>query len=349
FDELGGAPSGKEHRRLIDEQRPVKLAHHAARPLVVGANHDAIGALEVLNGRALAQKLRIRHYGEVRIGAQLADDGINLIVGSDRNRRLDHDDGKAVHFGRDLARGVMDVGEVGKTVAAPGRRPDGEKYRIRRANGSGGFGRKGKPAGFDVARNERVQTRLEDRDLSVLELPDLRCIPVDTGYDVPKIRKTGPGHEPDVASTNHRYSHEMLSAVLPLATFSTGSRTVLLRQYGSRDRRIRSLPSATNCKPTSFARGPPFCSFWLCPAKNGPVLCLIVSPEHYTYRPIHPDRRGQACGARAPCNVVRTGPGPRPGGDLARAALLCSPACPHSRNREAEAPAFRGTQSQPPP
>ena len=59
FDQLCGAPSGKEHRRLIDEQRPVKLAHHVARPLVIGANHDAIGMLEILNGGALAQKLRI--------------------------------------------------------------------------------------------------------------------------------------------------------------------------------------------------------------------------------------------------------------------------------------------------
>src|SRR5262249_13388064 len=59
FDELCGAAPSEEHRRLIDEQRPVKLAHYTARPLVVGANHDAIGALDILNCRALAQKLRI--------------------------------------------------------------------------------------------------------------------------------------------------------------------------------------------------------------------------------------------------------------------------------------------------
>src|SRR5262245_7730326 len=155
------------------------------------------------------------------------------------NRRLDHDDGKTVHFGRDFARGVIDVREVGKTVAAPGRRADGEKYCIRRTNGRCRFGRKGEPASFDVACNERVQAGLEDRDLPVLELPDLRCIPIDTGYDVPKIRKACAGHEPDVAGTHHCYSHEMLSGVLPLATFSTRSRTIFLRRYGSRDRRLR--------------------------------------------------------------------------------------------------------------
>src|SRR5262249_2479982 len=59
FNQLCGAPSGEEHRRLNDEQRPVKLADHAARPLVVGANHNAIGTLEILDCRALAQKLRV--------------------------------------------------------------------------------------------------------------------------------------------------------------------------------------------------------------------------------------------------------------------------------------------------
>src|SRR5262249_17574567 len=49
-----------------------------------------------------------------------------------------------------------------------------------------------------------------------------------------------------------------------------GARTVLLRQYGSRDRRIRSLPSATNCKPTSFARGPPFAHFGFVLPKMAP-------------------------------------------------------------------------------
>src|SRR5262249_11495943 len=136
---------------------------------------------------------------------------------------------------------------------------------------------------FDVACNERVQARLEDRDLSVLELSDLRSIPVDTGYDMPKIRKTGAGHEPDVAGTNHCYSHEMLSGVLALETFSTRSRAILLRQQGSRDRRIRSLPSATNGKPTSFARGPPllilalFCQKWPCTLVDCIERALLAS------------------------------------------------------------------------
>src|SRR5262249_28222421 len=138
-----------------------------------------------------------------------------------------------------LASSFTEVGEVGKAVAAPGRRAAGEKSCIRRTNSRRRFGRKRKPAGFDIACNERVQARLEDRDLPALELPDLRRIPIDTGYVVPEIGKTSAGHEPDVAGTDHCYSHEVLPGVLPLAGFCTRSNPNFLRRYGSRDCRIR--------------------------------------------------------------------------------------------------------------
>src|SRR5215813_14634273 len=70
-------------------------------------------------------------------------------------------------------------------------------------------------------------------------LPDLRRIPIDTGYVVPEIGKTSAGHEPDVAGTDHCYSHEVLPGVLPLAGFCTRSNANFLRRYGSQDRRIR--------------------------------------------------------------------------------------------------------------
>src|SRR5262245_66400526 len=65
-----------------------------------------------------------------------------------------------------------------------------------------------------------------------------------------------------------------------------------------------------------------------------------VTPSIRSARVLGP----KACGARAPCNVVRTGSGRRPGGDLARAELLCSSACQHPHNRQAEAPLSRGIQ-----
>ena len=79
------------------------------RPLIVGANHDAIRVLEILDRCALTQELRIRYHREIGIGAQLANDGIDLVISANRDRRLRHDDGEALHFDRDLARRVIDV------------------------------------------------------------------------------------------------------------------------------------------------------------------------------------------------------------------------------------------------
>src|SRR5262245_7750891 len=71
FDELRRPGRSKQDRRLIDEERPVEIAHHAPRPFIVGANHDAIRVFEILDCRALAQKFRIGYDGKVGIGAQL--------------------------------------------------------------------------------------------------------------------------------------------------------------------------------------------------------------------------------------------------------------------------------------
>jgi hypothetical protein len=39
LDQLGSTAPGEQDRRLVDEQRPIELAHHPACPLVVGADH----------------------------------------------------------------------------------------------------------------------------------------------------------------------------------------------------------------------------------------------------------------------------------------------------------------------
>ena len=65
--------------------------------------------LEILDCGALAQELRIGYDGKVRIGTQLANDGVDLVVGPDRHGRFDRDDREAVDFWRDFIRGVVDV------------------------------------------------------------------------------------------------------------------------------------------------------------------------------------------------------------------------------------------------
>src|SRR5260370_9224218 len=68
------------------------------------------------------------------------------------------------------------------------------------------------------------------------------------------MRKEGAGHEADVDGTDHCYSHEMVPGVLPLARLSTRSRTILLGQYGSRDRCIRSLPFSNERQANQFRK-----------------------------------------------------------------------------------------------
>src|SRR6266516_2115537 len=145
-------------------------------------------------------------------GSQLANDGVHLVVGPDRNGRFDDDNGIALDFGGNSARGVIHVREIGKTVAPSRRSSHSQKDRVGCTNRGCGFGGKRQAADFHVACNQRIQARLEDRQASASQLPDFRRIAVDAGYHVSEIREAGPGDEPHVTGTNHCYSHEVLPA-----------------------------------------------------------------------------------------------------------------------------------------
>ena len=88
LDELRRLQRGEEHRRLDEEERPVERPHDRPRPLALGADDHAVGAHEVLDGRALAQELRVRDDVDVRIRPPLADDAGDLAPGAHRHRRL---------------------------------------------------------------------------------------------------------------------------------------------------------------------------------------------------------------------------------------------------------------------
>ena len=72
------------------------------------------------------------------------------------------------------------------------------------------------------------QTRLEDRQLSLLQLADLTWILVDARHDVPEVRKACARHQPDIPGTDHRYSHEPTYDLQPRLRRSRSSRTVTL-------------------------------------------------------------------------------------------------------------------------
>ncbi len=51
--------AGEQDRRAVEEQGPVNFAQHFARMLVLGADDDSVGMLEVGDCRAFAQKFGI--------------------------------------------------------------------------------------------------------------------------------------------------------------------------------------------------------------------------------------------------------------------------------------------------
>ena len=68
FDQLGGAPADIDDRRRVEIKRPVDFRDHGARPRIVGADHDAVGMLEILDRGAFAQEFRIGDDLDIGVG-----------------------------------------------------------------------------------------------------------------------------------------------------------------------------------------------------------------------------------------------------------------------------------------
>ncbi|GJD94934.1 hypothetical protein OCOJLMKI_2141 [Methylobacterium iners] len=128
--ELGRAPARHQDRRLVEVERTVDLAHHLRLAGALGTDDDAIGPLEVGDRRALAQELGVRHHGDLGLGPHLADDALDLVAGADRHGRLGDHHRVAGERLPDLAGRGVDVGEVGKAVAAAGRRADRDEHGV---------------------------------------------------------------------------------------------------------------------------------------------------------------------------------------------------------------------------
>ena len=92
--------------------------HPHRRRLVVGADDDAVGVQEVVDGGALPEELRVRH--DVHVGT--AEHPLDDPGRAHRHRRLVDDDGVGRERRADLGGGRLDVGEVGRAVGALRRR-----------------------------------------------------------------------------------------------------------------------------------------------------------------------------------------------------------------------------------
>ena len=76
---------------------------------IVGAHHHPIGLQEILNGRALAEKLGIGNHADV--GSLQRP--FHHLGGAHRNSGLVHHDGFVWQVGRDLFRSLLHVTEIG--------------------------------------------------------------------------------------------------------------------------------------------------------------------------------------------------------------------------------------------
>ena len=135
FGELRRAARREENRRLVEIERAIDLAHHFARPLIFDADDDAVRPFEIIDRRALAQELGIGDHGEVASGRGLADDALHLVARAHGHGGFGDHDREAIEGGRNLLRGLEDIGQVCMAVAAARGRAHRNEDRIRIAHG----------------------------------------------------------------------------------------------------------------------------------------------------------------------------------------------------------------------
>ena len=163
FDQFGRAPVGHHHRRLVEIKRAIEFAQGRDRALGMGADDDAVGALEIADGRALAQEFRIGGDVEIGFGIGPGNDRLDLVASADRHGRFGDDDRVAVDEAGDLLGRGIDIGEISVAVAAPRRRADGDEDDIGVADRLGGIGGEGEPAFAHIGLDQVLQPGFVDR------------------------------------------------------------------------------------------------------------------------------------------------------------------------------------------
>ena len=93
------------------------------------------------------------------------------------------------------------------TIAAPGWRADSNEDGVRAGDRVLRFRGEGKAPRFDILGNQRIEARLEDRDLTLLQPVDLARILVDASDHMAEIGKACPADKADIACSDHRYAH----------------------------------------------------------------------------------------------------------------------------------------------
>jgi hypothetical protein len=214
FHQFGSLDIGEQHRCLAQIERPVELAHNLPGPVVVGADHHPVGAHEVLDCRALAQKFRVRGDVEITTRTNPAQDLGDLAPGADRHRRLGHDDRVAPGSGlgqspADLRSRGKDIAEVGVPVAAPRRGAYRDEDRIGPFDRRQELGGKGQPPRRRIGRDQRLEPRLVDRHFAAPQPRNFCRIRVDTGDRNSEFGKTRSRNQTHIPRPDHCDAHRI--------------------------------------------------------------------------------------------------------------------------------------------
>ncbi len=201
LDHLRRRGVGDEHRRI---ERPVELAHAHRDRRVVATDHDAVGLEEVPYRRALAKELGVRRHPDLLDRrARFGQDPLHEPGGAHGHRRLVDHNRPAAQHGCDLACDVLDERQVcGPVVALRGRHAEehelGDARRVLRTDDEL------QPLGREALVEQRLQTVLEDGDLTLRQGGDPAGVDVGTRDPVSEMGQAGCRGQPDVAGSDDR-------------------------------------------------------------------------------------------------------------------------------------------------
>ena len=211
--QFGALDVGNDQALVVALEGGVEGAHEVDGLLVLGADNDAVGAHEVVDGSAFFQELGIGNdaVGDVDRALRqfVGNGGLDLGGGADRHRALVDDDLVIGHPAADVAGGGEHVLEVGRAVFV-GRGADGDE--LDGAVPDGLFDVRGEmqATGGDITADHVLQTRFVDRDAAFFEDTDFLGIDVQTEDVVADFRQTGATDQTDVAGTDNGYFHGFL-------------------------------------------------------------------------------------------------------------------------------------------
>src|SRR5258708_14678647 len=170
------------NKRSFDQvKRTIEIAHNSDCVLISTPNHDPIRPHEVTARGPLEQECRIRDYAEFD-GSRLvfADQGSQMLSGSDRNSRLGSHHLIAIHVFGDFSRGIFDVGKISGSVRLWWS-TDGEEDHQGLPNSRRAISGKSKPSRLQIFLDELIEPRLVDCGIPESELGYFLSIYVDAG------------------------------------------------------------------------------------------------------------------------------------------------------------------------